>query len=63
MKAEHIRVPIPSPRPPKDALYKFKFQAPTSVKLVGAYGLKTTAKQPEGITIDVSVMMPDVRSS
>jgi U3 small nucleolar RNA-associated protein 22 len=60
MKAEHVRVPFPNPRPSKDALYKFKFQAPTSFKLVGAYALKTAAKQPEGITIDVSVQMPDV---
>jgi U3 small nucleolar RNA-associated protein 22 len=58
----HIRVPFPTPPPPKDALYKFKFQRPTSIKLVGSYGLKAAAKHPEGITIDVSVIMPDVLS-
>ena len=57
----HIRVPFPNPAPPKDALYKYKFQAPTSIKLVGGYGLKAAAKQPDGITIDVSVIMPDVQ--
>jgi U3 small nucleolar RNA-associated protein 22 len=62
MKAKHVRVPFANPRPPKDALYKFKFQAPTSIKLVGSYGLKTAGKHPEGITIDVSVEMPDVQS-
>jgi U3 small nucleolar RNA-associated protein 22 len=56
----HIRVPFPSPPPPKDALYKFKFQKPTSIKLVGSYGFKAAAKHPDGITIDVSVTMPDV---
>ena len=56
----HIRVPFPTPAPPKDALYKFRFQTPTSIKLVGAYGLKAAAKHPNGITIDVSVQMPDV---
>ena len=61
MKNEHhIRVPFPSPAPSKDALYKFKFQTPTSIKLVGSYGLKAAAKQPRGITIDVAVLMPDV---
>ena len=56
----HIRVPFPTPAPPKDALYKFKFQTPTSIKLVGSYALKSAAKHPTGITIDVSVLMPDV---
>jgi U3 small nucleolar RNA-associated protein 22 len=56
----HIRVPFPTPPPPKDALYKFKFQTPASIKLVGSYALKAAAKHPSGITIDVSVSMPDV---
>jgi U3 small nucleolar RNA-associated protein 22 len=61
MKMEHhIRVPFPSPLPPKDALYKFKFESPSAIKLIGSYGLKASAKQLSGITIDVSVMMPDV---
>ena len=56
----HIRVPFPTPGPPKDGLYKFKFGKPSAIKLVGAYGLKTAAKRSSGITIDVAVMMPDV---
>jgi U3 small nucleolar RNA-associated protein 22 len=56
----HIRVPFPTPAPLKDALYKFKFQTPASIKLVGAYGLKAAAKTPDGITVDVAVQMPDV---
>jgi len=61
MKNDHqIRVPFPTPAPPKDSLYKFKFQTPKSLKLVGAYGLKAAAKDPNGITIDISVLMPDV---
>src|SRR5277367_1261918 len=56
----HIRVPFPTPGPPKDGLYKFKFERPSAVKLVGAYGLKAAAKNSSGITIDVAVMIPDV---
>lgn len=64
MKSEHhIRVPFPNPPPPKEALYKYKFEKPSSVKLVGSYGLKAAAKSSEGFTIDVSVTMPDVCSS
>ena len=64
MKSEHhIRVPFPNPPPPKDALYKYKFEKPSSIKLVGSYGLKAAAKSSQGFTIDVSVIMPDVYSS
>jgi len=56
----HIRVSFLNPAPPKDALHKYKFEPPTSIKLVGSYGLKAAAKQRDGITIDVSAMMPDV---
>jgi hypothetical protein len=61
MKSQHqIRVPFPSPPPPKDALYKFKFEKPEQAKLLGSYALKSAAKHPEGITIDVLVAMPSV---
>jgi len=61
MKTKHqIRVPFPRPLPPKDALYKYRFQAPASIKLVGSYALKALAKHPEGISIDIAVTMPDV---
>ena len=59
----HIRVPFPNPQPPKDALYKYKFETPSSIKLVGSYGLKAAARSSEGFTIDVSVTMPDVHMS
>ncbi len=61
MKTEHhIRVPFPTPPPPKDALYRYKFEKPSSIKLIGSYGLKAAAKSSEGFTIDISVTMPDV---
>jgi len=63
MKSKHhIRIPFPTPGPPKDGFYKFKFERPSAIKLVGSYGLKTAAKGSSGITIDVAVMMPDVHS-
>lgn len=61
MKTRHkIVVPFPTPAPPKDALHKFKFQAPASVKLVGSYPLKATSNTSNGFVIDVAVTMPDV---
>ena len=56
----HIRVPFPTPGPPKDGLYKFKFGKPSAIKLVGAYGLKAAARSSSEITIDIAVIMPDV---
>ena len=58
----HIRVPFSVPGPPKDGLYKFKFEKPSAVKLVGAYALKAVGKSSSGIMIDVVIMMPDVCS-
>lgn len=61
MRNNHaIHVPFPTPAPSKDALYKFMFQAPTSLRLVGSYALKTAARGADGITIDIAVTMPDV---
>ena len=63
MKSKHhIRVPFPTPGPPKDGLYKFRFARPSAIKLVGAYALKAVAKSSNGVTIDVVVVMPDVGS-
>jgi len=61
-KDRHITVPFSSPPPPKDALYKFKFEKPEQVKLIGSYGLKASSKHSEGFAIDVSVRMPNVHS-
>jgi hypothetical protein len=61
MKSRHkINVPFPSPAPSKEGLHKFKFLAPSSVKLIGSYALKATSKASNGFFVDVSVAMPDV---
>jgi hypothetical protein len=61
MKSRHkIVVPFPTPAPSKDGLHKFKFLAPSSVKLIGSYALKATSKTSNGFAVDVSVAMPDV---
>jgi U3 small nucleolar RNA-associated protein 22 len=59
-KDRGIRVPFPTPPPPEDALYKYKFRKPVQIKLVGSYGLKGAARSSQGFTIDVAVTMPDV---
>ena len=64
MKSEHhIRTPFPDPRPPRDALYKYKFQKPASIRLIGSYALKATCKSAEGFIVDLAIMMPDVSAS
>ncbi|KAF2849256.1 pre-rRNA processing protein-like protein Utp22 [Plenodomus tracheiphilus IPT5] len=53
-----ITVPFPSPRPPKDALYKLTYERPASVNATGSYPLKTATRTEDDITIDLVVTMP-----
>lgn len=53
-----IVVPFPSPRPPKDALYKLAYERPSSVNATGSYPLKTASRSPDSIGIDLVVTMP-----
>ncbi|KAI8995966.1 Nrap protein [Gaertneriomyces semiglobifer] len=56
---EGIRVPYPDPAPPSDAQYKLAFKKPTKVFVVGSYLVRTAAKQPNGVNVDMAVQMPD----
>ncbi|RMZ70291.1 hypothetical protein GMOD_00000365 [Pyrenophora seminiperda CCB06] len=58
LKSEGIAVPFPSPRPPKDALYKLQYERPASVNATGSYPLKTATRNDDGMAIDLVVTMP-----
>ncbi|KAF1923557.1 pre-rRNA processing protein Utp22 [Didymella exigua CBS 183.55] len=58
LKSAGIAVPFPSPRPPKDAMYKLAFERPSSINATGSYPLKTATKSDDGIAIDLVVTMP-----
>ncbi|KAH9880069.1 hypothetical protein J1614_002095 [Plenodomus biglobosus] len=53
-----IAIPFPSPRPPKDALYKLAYERPASINATGSYALKTASRSEDSIAIDLVVTMP-----
>ncbi|KAI9488082.1 Nrap protein [Zychaea mexicana] len=57
-KKQKVTAPILQAPPFKDALYKFKFEKPASVKVVGSYALKTVTKLKRPFNVDVAVEMP-----
>ncbi|KAI7853746.1 Nrap protein [Circinella umbellata] len=57
-KKQKIVAPILQSPPPEDALYKFKFEKPSSIQVVGSYALKTITKLKRAFNVDVAVQMP-----
>ncbi|KAG9231053.1 pre-rRNA processing protein-like protein Utp22, partial [Amylocarpus encephaloides] len=62
LQKEHkISVPFPSPKPDKNLAYKFAYEKPSSINVVGSYPLKTMTKSSEigsSLAIDMLVVMP-----
>ncbi|KAL0083685.1 Nrap protein [Phycomyces blakesleeanus] len=57
-KKHNIETPFPNPQPAPDANYKFKFEKPAAIHLIGGYALKSVAKLKEPFNVDVAVEMP-----
>ncbi|KAI3494701.1 hypothetical protein L1887_40517 [Cichorium endivia] len=53
-----VNIPFPDPAPKADANYKLGFDKPAAMHLVGSWALKSAAKRPQGIDVDVAVVMP-----
>ncbi|ETS59915.1 hypothetical protein PaG_05887 [Moesziomyces aphidis] len=53
-----VTIPFPDPAPKADANYKLGFDKPAAMHLVGSWALKSAAKRPQGIDVDVAVVMP-----
>ncbi|EPQ25892.1 uncharacterized protein PFL1_06923 [Pseudozyma flocculosa PF-1] len=53
-----VKVAFPDPPPKADAPYKLGFAKPAAMHLVGSWPLKSAAKKPDGIDVDVAVVMP-----
>ncbi|EFQ86496.1 hypothetical protein CFE70_005427 [Pyrenophora teres f. teres 0-1] len=58
LKSAGVAIPFPSPRPPKDALYKLQYERPASVNATGSYPLKTATRNDDRMAIDLVVTMP-----
>ncbi|KAH6602709.1 hypothetical protein BASA61_000874 [Batrachochytrium salamandrivorans] len=56
---EGISVPFGKDPLPLDVKYKFSFEKPSKVAIVGSFLLKTLARNPSGVNVDMSVQMPD----
>ena len=53
-----IKVPFPDPAPKDGAQYKLAFEKPAGMHLVGSWPLKSAAIKPDGVDVDVAVVMP-----
>ncbi|KAF1825052.1 Nrap protein [Dissoconium aciculare CBS 342.82] len=53
-----VAIPFPDPRPPKDAKYKFTYEKPVNINIVGSFALKTTPRSTDGIEVDMIVTIP-----
>lgn len=52
-----IVIPFAEPKP-RDIKYTFSWSSPTEINVIGSYSLKTAIRQPEGVGIDLLIMMP-----
>ncbi|KAJ8323189.1 U3 snoRNP protein [Batrachochytrium dendrobatidis] len=59
LQKEGISIPFGNNHPPADTKCKFSFEKPSKVAIVGSFLLKTTAKTPFGVNVDMSVQMPE----
>lgn len=53
-----VHIPFADPQPSSSANYKFAFEPPTGLQLVGSWPLKVATMRPEGIDVDLAVTMP-----
>ncbi|RYN90026.1 U3 small nucleolar RNA-associated protein 22 [Alternaria tenuissima] len=58
LKSAGVAVPFPTPRPPKDALYKLQYERPASINATGSYPLKTATRHEDVFSVDLVVTMP-----
>lgn len=57
-KKNKISIPFPDPAPKSDTAYKFGFEKPSAIHLIGSWPIKCAAKRPNGIDVDMSLVMP-----
>lgn len=54
----NVQVPFCEPVPAQDPAYKFAFEPPSALNLVGSWPLKTAARRTGDMDVDVEVCMP-----
>lgn len=53
-----ITIPFSNPKPARDIKYKFQYLPPQNINVVGGFSLKTAINQPNGNSIDMTLLMP-----
>lgn len=53
-----ISIPFTEPAPKDDVNYKFGFEPPSGLQLVGSWPLKIAALRPQGLDVDLAIVMP-----
>jgi len=60
IKKHKIVIPFPTPKPAKDIKYKFGYEKPSYVNVVGSFPMRTMIKESGGNNVDFVVEMPSV---
>ncbi|RPB25655.1 Nrap protein [Terfezia boudieri ATCC MYA-4762] len=58
IKRHKIVIPFPTPKPTKNIKYKFGYEKPAYVNVVGSFPMKTMTKESGGNNVDLVVQMP-----
>lgn len=53
-----VKIPFADPAPKGDVQYKFAFEKPAAMHLIGSWPLRSAAKRPDGLDVDIAVVMP-----
>ena len=62
LKKHKIIIPFPAPKPAKDVKYKFAYEKPSHMNVVGSFAMKTMVKNNSISNVDLVIQMPSVLS-
>lgn len=62
LKKHKIIIPFPTPKPAKEVKYKFAFEKPSHMNVVGSFVMKTMVKNNGINNVDLVIQMPSVLS-
>lgn len=58
LKSQKVTIPFPDPKPAKTLAYKFSFEKPEKINIIGSYVLDTATNSGNSLSIDMIATMP-----
>lgn len=63
IKRHKVVIPFPNPRPGKDIKYKFAYEKPSYLNVVGSFAMRTMVRETDNSNVDFVLQMPSVRTT